>query len=40
MLNAGDLLSRKGHPVEGLYIVLSGHLALFADRGAGPNKVI
>jgi signal transduction histidine kinase len=39
-LNPGDLLSRKGHPVEGLYIVLSGHLALFADRGAGPNKVI
>ncbi len=40
MLNPGDLLSRKGHPVEGLYIVLSGHLALFADRGAGPAKVI
>lgn len=40
MLNTGDLLSRKGHPVEGLYIVLSGHLALFADRGAGPTKII
>jgi signal transduction histidine kinase len=39
-LNAGDLLSRKGHPVEGLYIVLSGHLALFADRGSGPTKII
>ena len=39
-LNTGDLLSRKGHPVEGLYIVLSGHLALFADRGAGPTKII
>jgi signal transduction histidine kinase len=39
-LNPGDLLSRKGQPVEGLYIVLSGHLALFADRGAGPNKII
>lgn len=39
-LNAGDVLSRKGHPVEGLYIVLSGHLALFADRGAGPTKII
>ena len=23
-LNTGDVLSRKGHPVEGLYIVLSG----------------
>lgn len=40
MLNTGDLLSRKGHPVEGLYIVLSGHLALFANRGAGPTKII
>jgi CRP-like cAMP-binding protein len=39
-LNTGDLLSRKGHPVEGLYIVLSGHLALFADRGSGPTKII
>jgi signal transduction histidine kinase len=26
--------------VEGLYIVLSGHLALFADRGSGPTKII
>jgi signal transduction histidine kinase len=40
MLNAGDVLSRKSHPVEGLYIVLSGHLALFADRGSGPTKII
>jgi signal transduction histidine kinase len=40
MLNTGDVLSRKSHPVAGLYIVLSGHLALFADRGAGPTKII
>jgi signal transduction histidine kinase len=39
-LNAGDVLSRKGHPVEALYIVLSGRLALFVDRGAGPNKAM
>ena len=39
-LNTGDVLSRKGHPVEALYIVLSGRLALFVDRGAGPNKII
>lgn len=39
-LNTGEVLSLKGHQVEGLYIILSGRLALFVDRGAGPNKVI
>jgi signal transduction histidine kinase len=36
----GVVLSRKGHAVEGLYIILSGHLALSVDRGSGPYKVI
>jgi signal transduction histidine kinase len=39
-LNPGDVLSQKGHPVAGLYIILSGRLALFVDRGEGPNKFI
>lgn len=39
-LSAGEVLSAKGQPVEALYIILSGRLALFVDRGAGPNKVI
>ena len=39
-LNTCDALSRKDHPVEGLYIVLSGRLALFVDRGSGPNKAV
>jgi signal transduction histidine kinase len=39
-LDVGDVLSTKGRPVEGLYIVLSGRLALFVDRGEGPNKFI
>jgi CRP-like cAMP-binding protein len=39
-LNTGEVLSVKGHQVEALYIILSGRLALFVDRGAGPNKVI
>ncbi len=39
-LNIGDVLSVKCRPVENLYIVLSGRLALFVDRGAGPNKAI
>jgi len=39
-LNTGEVLSVKGVQVEALYIILSGRLALFVDRGAGPNKVI
>ncbi|MDW5265405.1 MULTISPECIES: ATP-binding protein [Acidobacteriaceae] len=39
-LNAGEVLSGKSQEVEALYIILSGRLALFVDRGAGPNKVM
>lgn len=39
-LEAGDILSTKGRQVEALYIVLSGRLALFVDRGAGPDKIV
>jgi len=39
-LNPGEVLSIQGAPVEALYIVLSGRLALFVNRGAGLNKVI
>jgi signal transduction histidine kinase len=39
-LNTGDILSAKGQPVEGLYILLSGRMALFIDRGAGPYKLV
>ncbi len=39
-LNPGDVLSCKDHPVEALYIVLSGRVALFVDRGSGPNKAV
>jgi signal transduction histidine kinase len=39
-LNPGEVVSTKGHQVEGLYIVLSGRLALFIDRGAGPSKFL
>ena len=34
-LETGDLLSAKGVPVEGMFIVLTGHVAIFVDRGAG-----
>ncbi len=39
-LDTGEVLSVKGHQVEALYIILSGRLALFVDRGAGLNKFI
>jgi signal transduction histidine kinase len=39
-LNTGEVLSVKGAPVDALYIVLSGRVALFVDRGAGLDKVI
>jgi signal transduction histidine kinase len=39
-LEAGEVLSHKGMPVEGLYVVLSGHISLSVDRGSGPQKMI
>lgn len=39
-LSAGELLSHKGVPVEGLFVVLSGHVTLSVDRGSGPQKMI
>jgi len=39
-LDVDEVLSAKGQPVAALYIVLSGRLALFIDRGSGPNKFV
>jgi signal transduction histidine kinase len=39
-LDPEEILSHKGLQVEGLYVILSGHVALFADRGVGPQKMI
>jgi len=39
-LETGDVLTPKAGPVLGLYIVLSGHLSIHIDRGAGPHKVM
>jgi signal transduction histidine kinase len=39
-LSPGQLVSRKGHQVEGLYFILSGRIALFIDRGEGPSKFL
>src|SRR4051812_5328161 len=39
-LAPNEVLSHKGQVVEGLYVVLSGRLALIVDRGGGPNKMM
>lgn len=38
-LNVGEFLSRKGVEVEGLYVLLCGHVTHSVDRGAGPVRV-
>jgi len=39
-LSVGEFLSTKGVPVEGLHVLLSGHVTHCVDRGSGPEKVI
>src|SRR5687767_9464512 len=34
-VEAGGLLSSKGVPVDSLYVMLSGHFAIYIDRPAG-----
>ncbi len=39
-LAPGEVLSHKGFPVEGLFVLLSGHVSLSIDRGSGLQKMI
>jgi signal transduction histidine kinase len=39
-LATNEALSTKGTPVAGLFIVLTGHVAIYLDRGAGRHKVM
>ena len=39
-LAAGELLSSKHRPIEGLHIVLSGVITIHVDRGAGSRRVM
>jgi signal transduction histidine kinase len=39
-LEAGDAMVVAGALVDGLFIVLTGYVAIFVDRGAGRNKVM
>jgi signal transduction histidine kinase len=36
----GEVVSAKNVPVEGLFVVLTGHAAIWVDRGAGRHKVM
>ena len=38
-LDEGEVLTGKGEPVLGLFIVLSGRIAIYIDRGAGRHKL-
>ena len=38
-LGVGDVLSLKSERVEGLFVVLSGRIAMLVDRGAGIHKI-
>jgi len=39
-LQVGDVLTAKGARVEGLFVILSGRIAMSVDRGAGPHKIM
>ena len=36
----GDMIARKGQPVEALYIILNGHVAHFTDQGGAMRKAV
>lgn len=36
---AGTVIAPKGKPIDKLWIILSGHVVVQVDRGAGPRKV-
>jgi signal transduction histidine kinase len=39
-LAAGQVLYKHGAMVEGLHVVLAGHMAIYIDRGAGRRKAM
>jgi signal transduction histidine kinase len=39
-MKAGDVLTAKGAAVAGMFIILSGRIAILVDRGAGPQKTL
>ena len=39
-LNPGDVLTVKGQPPAGLFVVLSGRITISVDRGTGRHKIM
>ena len=39
-LEEGEILTAKGGPVTGMFIVLAGNVAIFVDRGSGRHKLL
>ncbi len=39
-LQPGDLVAEKGKPVNEMFVLLTGHVAIFVDRGAGRHKIM
>jgi len=39
-MNPGNVLTWKGESPEGLFAVLSGHITISVDRGAGPHTIM
>jgi signal transduction histidine kinase len=39
-MEAGEVVSAKDRPVEQMYILLAGRVAIFVDRGSGPRKAM
>ena len=37
-LDRGELLSEKGVPVSGLFVILTGHIAIYVDGGGGATR--
>src|SRR5262245_3607711 len=37
-MEAGDFVAENGKPVTEMFLVLTGHVAIFIDRGAGRQK--
>jgi len=39
-LKPGNVLTSKSGQVEGLHVVLSGHLTIYVNQGSGPRKIM
>jgi len=40
VLEAGAIVAHRGDPINDLYIIVDGHMAIRVDRGAGPRRVM